>query len=176
MDMELDVADPLHHLLRRWCLPCRDEFVDTLLQLAVLLEQLLDAAHQMLRLRLEHGSRFVHLLLELANELVGERSRDRLDAAHARGRPVSCVKRNSAIWPVAGTCVPPHSSSDTPGTSTTRTRSPYFSVKNAIAPAAIASLYFIWRVVTGRFSQMWVFTASSTRASVASSTGPWCAK
>src|SRR3989449_2333261 len=54
--------------------------------------------------------------------------------------------------------------------------SPYFSVKNAIAPAAIASLYFISRVVTGRFSQMCVFTVSSTRASVASSTGPWCAK
>ena len=86
--------------------------------------------------------------------------------------PVSCVNRNSAICPVLGTCVPPHSSSDTPGTSTTRTMSPYFSVKNAIAPAAIASLYFISRVVTGRFSHTWRFTSSSIRASVGSSTGP----
>src|SRR2546427_816474 len=77
--------------------------------------------------------------------------------------PVSCVKRNSPICPVVGTCVPPHSSSETPGTSTTRTMSPYFSVKNAIAPAAIASWYFICRVSTGRFSQMWANLPVETR-------------
>src|SRR5438128_652915 len=60
--------------------------------------------------------------------------------------PVSCVNRNSAIWPVAGTCVPPHSSSESPGTSTTRTTSPYYAVDNAIAPAPIAPLYSIPRV------------------------------
>src|SRR5439155_1191616 len=43
-------------------------------------------------------------------------------------------------------CASPYISSETPGTSTTRTMSPYFSVKNAIAPAAIASRYFISRV------------------------------
>ena len=41
--------------------------------------------------------------------------------------------------PVAETCVPPHSSMLKPGTLTTRTLSPYFSPKSAIAPAAIAS-------------------------------------
>src|SRR5258705_4795281 len=63
--------------------------------------------------------------------------------------PVSCVKRNSAICPVAPTCVPPQSSSDTPRTSTTRTTSPYFSPNSAIAPAATASLYAICRVSIG---------------------------
>src|SRR2546425_985915 len=90
--------------------------------------------------------------------------------------PVSWVNRNRAICPVVGTCVPPHSSRETPGTSTTRTTSPYFSVKRAIAPAAIASWYFISRVCTGRFSQMCWFTSSSMLASTSPAIGPWWLK
>src|SRR5207249_1293970 len=87
MDIDLDVPDPLHRFLSGRRPPRPDESLDALLELAVLLEQLLDTARQMLWLRLENGSRLVELPLELANELVGERPRDRLDAAHARGRP-----------------------------------------------------------------------------------------
>ena len=51
--------------------------------------------------------------------------------------------------PVARTCVPPHSSTLKPGIDTTRTRSPYFSPKSAIAPAAIASSVERTSVCTG---------------------------
>ncbi len=53
--------------------------------------------------------------------------------------PLSETMRKSPICPVVRTWVPPHSSSDTPGTSTTRTTSPYFSLNSAIAPRPIAS-------------------------------------
>jgi hypothetical protein len=46
----------------------------------------------------------------------------------------------SPISAVLRTCVPPQSSVEKPGTETTRTTSPYFSPKSAIAPAATASL------------------------------------
>ena len=41
---------------------------------------------------------------------------------------------------VLATWVPPHSSRETPSTSTTRTHSPYFSPNSAIAPSRSASL------------------------------------
>src|SRR3970040_2331299 len=47
--------------------------------------------------------------------------------------PDSPWKWNRPICPVVRTWVPPHSSRDTPGTSTTRTRSPYFSPNSAMA-------------------------------------------
>ncbi len=51
--------------------------------------------------------------------------------------------------PVARTCVPPQSSMLKPGIETTRTRSPYFSPKSAIAPCAIASSVDLTSVGTG---------------------------
>src|SRR5439155_55042 len=72
MDIDLDVPDPLHRFLSGRRPPHPDESLDALLELAVLLEQLLDTARQMLWLRLENGSRPVDLPLELANERVGE--------------------------------------------------------------------------------------------------------
>ena len=48
--------------------------------------------------------------------------------------------RNGPISPVARTCVPPHSSCENPGISTTRTTSPYFSPKSAMAPSSTAVL------------------------------------
>ena len=55
---------------------------------------------------------------------------------------------------------------------------PYIEARETspLLPLTVGSLdlydTFISRVSTGRFSQMWVFTSSSTRASVGSPTGP----
>ena len=48
--------------------------------------------------------------------------------------PCSAVTRKRPISPVWPTWVPPQNSLEKPGTSTTRTRSPYLSPKNASAP------------------------------------------
>ncbi len=72
--------------------------------------------------------------------------------------------------PVRETCVPPQSSTDhallAPGRvepiETTRTSSPYFSPKSAIAPVARASSSAISRVTTGVFSSSTAFAMSST--------------
>ena len=53
--------------------------------------------------------------------------------------PRSAVITNRPISPVLVTWQPPQSSMLKPGTSTVRTRSPYFSPKSAIAPSATAS-------------------------------------
>ena len=50
---------------------------------------------------------------------------------------VSVVRWKSPISAVAATWVPPHSSRETPSTSTMRTQSPYFSPNSAIAPSAL---------------------------------------
>jgi len=55
--------------------------------------------------------------------------------------PLSDTMRMSPISAVLRTCVPPHSSTESEGISTTRTTSPYFSPNSAIAPRATASLY-----------------------------------
>ena len=52
--------------------------------------------------------------------------------------PVSSVILKRAMSPVRATCVPPQNSFDSPIV-TTRTVSPYFSPKKAIAPAFLAS-------------------------------------
>ena len=52
--------------------------------------------------------------------------------------PVWPVKRKGPTCPVVRTWVPPQSSIEGP-ICTTRTTSPYFSEKNAIAPSASAS-------------------------------------
>ena len=67
--------------------------------------------------------------------------------------PLSETIAKSPISPVARTCVPPHSSRLKPGIETTRTVSPYFSPKSAIAPAAIASCVALTSVWTGVFLQ-----------------------
>ena len=51
--------------------------------------------------------------------------------------------------PVRATCVPPQSSVEKSPMLSTRTSSPYFSPNSAIAPALIASSYFISRASTG---------------------------
>ena len=62
--------------------------------------------------------------------------------------PDSCRILNAPMEPVRLTCVPPHNSIETPGTSTTRTTSPYFSPNMAVAPAALASASGISSVST----------------------------
>ena len=69
------------------------------------------------------------------------------------------------MFPVFLTCVPPHSSTESPNF-TTRTRSPYFSPKRAMAPIALAAF-----IATSRNSSMGIarrtsiFTVSSTSRS-----------
>ena len=53
--------------------------------------------------------------------------------------PASEVKRKEPMNAVFPTWDPPHNSTENPGTSTTRTTSPYLSPKSAIAPFAFAS-------------------------------------
>ena len=66
-------------------------------------------------------------------------------------------------WPLARQCVPPHSSWLNPSTRIVRTLSPYFSSKNASAPAAWASAIVIHSIDTGRSSR----TIRRTSASIA---------
>src|SRR5919109_1088334 len=69
--------------------------------------------------------------------------------------PISAVQR---------TCVPPHSSREKPGISTTRTSSPYFSPKSIIAPSLRASSICVTNARTGRFSKIRSLTIRSTSA------------
>mmetsp|Transcript_8922 Transcript_8922/g.29401 ORF Transcript_8922/g.29401 Transcript_8922/m.29401 type:complete len:213 (-) Transcript_8922:2154-2792(-) len=52
--------------------------------------------------------------------------------------PASLKILNPPISAVLETCVPPHNSMEMPGTSTTRTTSPYFSPNIAVAPRSLA--------------------------------------
>ena len=61
----------------------------------------------------------------------------------------SAVSLKIPISAVLATCVPPQSSRETPSISTTRTHSPYFSPKRAIAPSASASARSISSQRTG---------------------------
>ena len=65
----------------------------------------------------------------------------------------SPVMTNVPIWPDARQWVPPHSSWLNPLTRIVRTLSPYFSSKNASAPAACASGIVIHSIDTGRSSR-----------------------
>ena len=71
---------------------------------------------------------------------------------------------NGPISAVERTWVPPQSSREKPGTSTTRTTSPYFSPKSIIAPSFRASSIGVRNVCTGRFSNTRSLTISSTRS------------
>ena len=70
-------------------------------------------------------------------------------SASIRRTPVPMLRSatitNPPTWPDARQWVPPHSSWLYPSTRTVRTVSPYFSSKNASAPAAIASAIVIRR-------------------------------
>ena len=65
----------------------------------------------------------------------------------------SPVMMKLPICPDARQCVPPHSSWLKPSTRIVRTLSPYFSSKNASAPAAWASAIVIHSMLTGRSSR-----------------------
>jgi len=71
----------------------------------------------------------------------------------------SLVILNRPISPVARTCVPPQSSFEkipsTPWIESTRTFSPYFSPKSAMAPERIASSTAISSVCTRSLRRMW---------------------
>mmetsp|Transcript_16790 Transcript_16790/g.43553 ORF Transcript_16790/g.43553 Transcript_16790/m.43553 type:complete len:247 (+) Transcript_16790:385-1125(+) len=66
------------------------------------------------------------------------------------------------ISAVLATCVPPQSSMLRPGTSTTRTVSPYFSPNMAVAPAALASAMGIVATCSACASCTHSFTSPST--------------
>src|SRR5215216_4457256 len=68
--------------------------------------------------------------------------------------PISAVPR---------TCVPPHSSREKPSTSTTRTRSAYFSPKSIIAPRLRASSRVVVKYRTGWFSVIFCSELSFVR-------------
>ena len=65
------------------------------------------------------------------------------------------------ISPLRATWVPPHSSRVS-ATSTTRTTSPYFSPNSAMAPAAMASSYDIWRMTVAVLLRISALTMAST--------------
>ena len=75
---------------------------------------------------------------------------------------VSVVRWKSPISAVVATCVPPHSSRETPSISTIRTMSPYFSPNSAIAPSRWASSLVVCTARTAWLSTIQAFTASST--------------
>ena len=77
---------------------------------------------------------------------------------------VSVVTWKSPISEVADTCVPPHSSRETPSISTIRTRSPYFSPNSAIAPRRSASSRVVSIARTGWFEATQPPTSRSTSA------------
>src|SRR5207244_1992765 len=85
--------------------------------------------------------------------------------------PSSATLKNP-IWPVASRCVPPQSSVENSPIFTTRTRSPYFSPKSAMAPAASASFRSISRWVTGVLACTCSLTSSSTCSISRSLTAP----
>src|SRR6266704_4283014 len=85
--------------------------------------------------------------------------------------PRSCVTLSSPIDPVLEACVPPHSSRLKPGTSITRTTSPYLSPKKARAPRRSASSSGIVVARIGRSWRMTSFTSSSTCRRISSDSG-----
>ena len=76
----------------------------------------------------------------------------------------SPVMTKLPIWPLARQWVPPHSSWLKPSTRIVRTCSPYFSSKNASAPAAWASAIVIHSIETGRSSRTMTRTSASIAA------------
>ena len=84
--------------------------------------------------------------------------------------------RNGPISAVERTCVPPQSSRENPSISTTRTSSPYFSPKSAIAPRRRASSIGVTNVRTGIASKTFSLTIRSTRVFSSGVSGWVCEK
>ncbi len=78
--------------------------------------------------------------------------------------------------PVRRTWVPPHSSVENSPMPMTRTSSPYFSPNSAMAPALIASSYFMTRAATSTLRRISWLTSSSTWRICASLIGSLCEK
>ncbi len=76
------------------------------------------------------------------------------------------------IMPRAPTWVPPHSSIDSGPADTTRTRSPYFSPKKAMAPMAWASAQLVSVTPTASSPRTAALTRSSTASSSAGLRAP----
>ena len=104
-------------------------------------------------------------------------SRERASrSAHASPEVTASIRRtpaptepserttNGPISAVDLTCVPPQSSVEKPGISTTRTMSPYFSPKSIIAPSRRASSIGVSKTCTGRFWKTFSLTICSTRS------------
>ena len=89
--------------------------------------------------------------------------------------PVSSVMVKNAMSPVRLTWVPPQNSLDSPMVST-RTVSPYFSPKKAIAPAFLASAIASTSVSAGRLARTRALTRSSTRWRSSGVSGAKCEK
>ena len=70
--------------------------------------------------------------------------------------------RNKPSFAVLSTCVPPQNSTEKSETLTTRTTSPYFSPKSAIAPRFLASAIGRDSVVTGMAARIFSLTSCST--------------
>ena len=85
--------------------------------------------------------------------------------------PLSATILKIPISAVLATWVPPHSSIDTPGTSTTRTRSPYFSPNIATAPAAFARSISISRTSSSWAASIQPLIKASIRSSSSPPTG-----
>mmetsp|Transcript_9639 Transcript_9639/g.38984 ORF Transcript_9639/g.38984 Transcript_9639/m.38984 type:complete len:393 (-) Transcript_9639:1749-2927(-) len=81
--------------------------------------------------------------------------------------PASETILNPPISAVLATWVPPQSSMDTPGTSTTRTTSPYFSPNMAVAPRLLASAMGISRATRSVASPIQPLTSASISSSCA---------
>jgi hypothetical protein len=75
---------------------------------------------------------------------------------------VSATMITAPMSPLLPTWVPPQSSRDQPPKSTTRTSSPYFSPKSAIAPVAWASATGISRTLRTRLSRTAALMRRST--------------
>ena len=89
--------------------------------------------------------------------------------------PVSSVIVKNAMSPVRATCVPPQNSFDSPMV-TTRTVSPYFSPKKAIAPAFLASAMASTAVSVATLARTRALTRSSTLRFSSSVSGAKCEK
>ena len=85
---------------------------------------------------------------------------------------VSDVIAKGPISLVRATWVPPQSSLEKSPAETTRTRSPYFSSKRPIAPAAAAASRSTTSQVTGSSSPTRSLTIASIRSSVSGETRP----
>ena len=108
---------------------------------------------------------------------------ERLDAANARGDPLSEVMARSPISPVRPTWVPPQSSIENGLLEPARLAhrddahtSPYFSPNKARAPLARASSSAITRISTGASCRMAALAVSSTRRSSSGVSGRGCEK